>query len=341
MLMPGLGHAYLRRWSAALLFGAPPFLLAALVAGLLVANGPAGLVGLVISPIGLSLLGVINIAAALWRVAATIDAWRRAVTRGMGSRSLVASASGLVCSVAVLSSLHVVAGGYIATASSVVGGIFGSPDGTNGTGPAPAQWDGTARLNVLLVGIDRRGSGVDFNTDTMIVVSIDPATRRVVLFSLPRDTVDVPVPAGPARNVFGSLYRGKINSWYAAVAGRADLYPGTAQTRGYNGLKAILGELYGLTIPYFAEVNFDGFKRIVDALGGVTVNVQVPVVDDAYPADNGELMRVYIPAGVRHMTGAEALVYARSRHGSSDFDRAQRQQRILVSLRDQIGRAHV
>jgi hypothetical protein len=67
----------------------------------------------------------------------------------------------------------------------------------------------------------------------------------------------------------------------------------------------------------------------------VTINVQVPVVDDAYPAGGGALQRVYIASGMQRMTGAEALVYARSRHGSTDFDRGARQQRVLLSLRQQ------
>ena len=199
-------------------------------------------------------------------------------------------------------------------------------------------WNGTERLNILLIGADEQGGG--HNTDTMITVSIDPTTNQVVMFQLPRDTFDVPVPPGPARNLFGTTYAGKINSFFVAVRHRSDLYPGTDATRGYNGLKSILGNLYGLDIKYFVEVNFDGFRKIVDALGGVTINVQVPVVDDAYPAGAGALQRVYIPSGMQHMTGADALVYARSRHASTDFDRGARQQRVLLSLRQQtdIGR---
>ena len=96
-----------------------------------------------------------------------------------------------------------------------------------------------------------------------------------------------------------------------------------------------MGTLYGLDIRYFVEVNFDGFVRVVDALGGVTINVQIPVVDDRYPGENGWLERIYIPSGIRHMDGAEALRYARSRHTSTDFDRGLRQQRVLLSLREQ------
>ena len=221
-----------------------------------------------------------------------------------------------------------------------IGSAQATPVGSDLPDQTAPPWDGAERLNILLIGADEQGGG--HNTDTLIVVSIDPLTRRIAMFSLPRDTVDVPIPAGsPARAFFGSVYRGKINSLFVNTRQRADLFPGTDATRGYNALKALLGELYGLDIKYFVEVNFDGFRQVVDALGGVTINVQIPVVDDRYPAAEGRLKRVYIPAGIQHMTGEEALVYARSRHGSTDFDRGQRQQRVLLSLRQQTDIARV
>jgi LCP family protein required for cell wall assembly len=157
------------------------------------------------------------------------------------------------------------------------------------------------------------------------------------MLSLPRDTVDVPVPPGPAQQFWGLTYGNKINSWFTANRGRADLWPGNDRQRGYNALKAILGNLYGVDIRYYVQVNFDGFVRVIDALGGVTINVQKPVVDDYYPGKAGKLLRIYIPTGVQHMDGTQALVYARSRHGkngvgSDDYDRGARQQRLLVSL---------
>jgi LCP family protein required for cell wall assembly len=198
-------------------------------------------------------------------------------------------------------------------------------------------WDGKERLNILLIGTDQRPKEGTYNTDTLIVVSIDPVTKQVAMFSLPRDTVDVPLPPGPLRNAYArGVYPKKINALFTSVRNRADLVAGTNRTRGYNALKATLGNLYGLDVKYFVEVNFDGFKQVVDALGGVTINVQIPVTDESYPSDTGRLSRVYIPAGIQHMTGAEALVYARSRHsGKGDFDRAARQQRVLTSLREQ------
>jgi LCP family protein required for cell wall assembly len=196
-------------------------------------------------------------------------------------------------------------------------------------------WDGKTRLNILLIGADQRPGEGTFNTDTLIVVSIDPVTKQVAMFGLPRDTENVPTPPGPARQAFGSVYTKKINAWWTSIHLRSDLFPGTSKTRGYNGLKAIMGNLYGLDVKYFVEVNFDGFRKVVDVMGGVTINVQVPVSDDRFPSINGGLRRVYIPSGIQHMDGSQALRYARSRHGSSDFDRGARQQRVLLSLREQ------
>ncbi len=198
---------------------------------------------------------------------------------------------------------------------------------------AIAPWDGKERLNILLIGADEQGGG--HNTDTLITVSIDPVTKQVAMFSLPRDTVDVPIPQGPARQVWGRSYSGKINSFFANNRHRSDLWSGNDRTRGYNALKSVLGELYDLDIKYFVEVNFEGFQKVVDSVGGVTINVQIPVSDDRFPGERGKLYRLYIPTGIQHMDGAQALKYARSRHSSTDFDRGQRQQRVLLSLREQ------
>ena len=211
----------------------------------------------------------------------------------------------------------------------------GTPVGSAVPQSSIPPWDGKTRLNILLIGADQRPGEGTFNTDTLIVVSIDPVTRQVAMFGLPRDTENVPTPPGPARQAFGSVYTKKINAWWTSIHLRSDLFPGTSKTRGYNGLKAIMGNLYGLDVKYFVEVNFDGFRKVVDVMGGVTINVQVPVSDDRFPSINGGLRRVYIPSGIQHMDGAEALRYARSRHGSSDFDRGARQQRVLLSLREQ------
>ncbi|HET9435613.1 MAG TPA: LCP family protein [Candidatus Limnocylindrales bacterium] len=380
LLFPGLGHAYLGAHRRALGFAAPPILLGALIAGILVRLDVFDLAGLAVQTWFIATVFVGNLIALAYRGAAIVDAWRIArwldagaprVRRPRGAVAATAplSIAGLAAVLLVMSVVHVAIARYDLLLAGTTACIFdpdatdceaaptpsadGSAEPTDGAPDSPEPsavgtpvpstsippWDGRERLNVLLIGADEQGGG--HNTDTLIMLSIDPATNQVAMFQLPRDTVDVPVPEGPARQLWGSVYRGKINAWFVQNRHREDLFPGTDQTRGYNALKAILGELYQVEIKYFVEVNFDGFRQIVDALGGVTINVQVPVLDDRYPAGGGALARVYIASGMQRMTGAEALVYARSRHGSTDFDRGARQQRVLLSLRQQTDIASV
>ena len=331
LVVPGFGHLYERRWRAALLFLAPPILLLALVGGIVAADGLPGLVGLLITPFGLSAAGILNILLAVWRGVAAADAWRGAVQRESGLRAIGTSFAGLALSLVAALSLHLILGGYVATASELVGGIFSSGTETPGTTPAP-RWDGKERLNVLLVGIDQRGDSTTFNTDTLIVASVDPVNGTVTMFSIPRDTVDVPVPAN-ARGIYGATYGNKINSYYSSAKGNPDTFP--------NGpgpaLRELLGELYGIRIDYSVMVNFSGFREIVDTLGGVRITTRNPVVDETYPAGVGYLRRIRMPVGVRTMDGQEALIFARSRHGSSDFGRAERQQEVIAAVRAEVG----
>jgi LCP family protein required for cell wall assembly len=214
-----------------------------------------------------------------------------------------------------------------------------NPSASGTLAPTLPPWNGKERLNILAIGSDARpGDGSSFNTDTMIVVSIDPQTKEVAMFQVPRDTVDVPVPSN-AQALWGSVYGGRINSWYNQNRNRTDMWPGkSAEKRGMNALKAILGKLYGLDIRYYVKVDFQGFKDVVSTIGGVQINVQMPVYESLYPVAAGWMTRVYIPSGPQHMTGTEALMYARSRHRASggDFDRGRRQQRVLVSLKEQM-----
>jgi LCP family protein required for cell wall assembly len=365
LLFPGLGHAYAGAWYRALGFAAAPFLLLALALGI-VASYRLDLVGVLLQPAMLVAILLGNVVALAYRVIAAVDAYRVVVylnrwDEGAGrlgpSRSILApiSIAGLLGVLLVMGGAHAAVAYYDLQALDLVQGIFnpiGEEDPTPdpsasgepslstpppGATTAPANpslppGDGKGRLNVLLIGSDRRPNEGSYNTDTLIVASVDPASGQVAMFSLPRDTTGIPL-AGPARSFFGTTWTRKINALFQQARARPDIFPG-GKLSGYQALKDTLGALYGLPIQYFVEVDFGGFTRVVDALGGVTVNVQIPVMDDYYPGDKGAL-RVYIPTGVQHMSGAQALIYARTRHGSSDFDRASRQQRVILSLRQQ------
>ena len=389
LLFPGLGHAYAGASMRALGFAALPLLAIALLLGVVTRMDRLELIGSIVSRDALTAIFVLNIALALYRIAAAIDAWRVAHflnsvdASGTGRLGRVRlpmnplSIAGLGAVILVLLGGHAVVARYDMLALSLVDCVFqsedtaactapdASPDASSGASvePVPSDgsaspsdlvptpiatpsgsaaqqasippWDGKERLNVLLVGTDQRPKEGTYNTDTMIVLSIDPQTRRVAMFQLPRDAADLPVPP-QARSVWGSVYTRKVNSWFTANRQLRTVWPGiNDRARGMNALKAMLGGMYGLDIKYYVEVDFQGFVKVVDTLGGVNINVQNPLSDDHYPAENNVLRRLYVPAGPQHMTGTQALAYARSRKTTDDFDRGRRQQRVLLSLREQ------
>jgi LCP family protein required for cell wall assembly len=204
---------------------------------------------------------------------------------------------------------------------------------------APPCADCKDRVNILLVGVDSgRPNERTFNTDTMIVVSVDPATHKVALISIPRDTGNIPlVPGSAAARAYGGLYPSKINTLYNAAKARPDLFTGTDKVRGYKAIMDTLGSLYGLDINYYVSVDLAGFRDAIDALGGTMIDVQMPVNDPFYPADDGRgYLKLYISPGYHYMDGSQALAYARSRHGlGNDYIRAARQERVVTSVREQ------
>ena len=210
--------------------------------------------------------------------------------------------------------------------------------------PTPTQgpkWDEGGRLSILLIGKDGGRPGGGSLTDTLIVVTVDTRTKQSAFISLPRDMEGVPIPRSwPAYGRYGGLYSYPVNTLYTSARINPDLWAPGAESRhkGYAALKGVLGELYGLDIDYYVSVDLRGFRGVINALGGAMIDVQSPVLDYHYPADDGLSghMKVYVPPGIRYMDGREALAYARARKLTSDFDRADRQQRVVTSVREQV-----
>jgi polyisoprenyl-teichoic acid--peptidoglycan teichoic acid transferase len=178
------------------------------------------------------------------------------------------------------------------------------------------------RINLLLLGIDRRnGTGWAYRTDTIIVVTLDPDTRAAGMLSIPRD-LQVAIP-GQGED--------RINT--------ANVY-GYRQDNADGGpalLKATIEANFGIPIDGYFMVDFQTFEKIVDALGGIDVNVPRPLHDTRYPDPKPEdpyaFKTIHFDPGWQHMTGKRALVYVRSRMSTTDFDRAERQQLILLAIR--------
>jgi LCP family protein required for cell wall assembly len=177
------------------------------------------------------------------------------------------------------------------------------------------------RVNVLLLGIDKREGEVGpFRTDTMIVATLDPKTKTGGMLSIPRDLyVPIPLPGvGDNRintaNYFGDFYK----------------YPGGGPALAKKTVEYNLG----VSLHFYVLIDFNGFRKIVDTLGGIDVDVPAPIDDSEYPTENYGIKTIHIPAGHLHMNGELALEYARSRHTTSDFDRSRRQMQIIMALRD-------
>ncbi len=183
--------------------------------------------------------------------------------------------------------------------------------------PLPV-WQGTERVNVLLMGIDQReGEDGPWRTDTMLVLTLDPVTMTGGMLSIPRD-LWVPIPG---------YEEGRINT--AHYLGEIDDYPGGGPALAVKTVQYNLG----VTIHHYARVNFTAFEEIVDMIGGVDIYVEEEINDPAYPDENYGYDPLYIPAGEQHFDGEMALKYARTRHsGGGDFDRAKRQQQVLMAI---------
>lgn len=185
---------------------------------------------------------------------------------------------------------------------------------------APGDGD---RINLLLVGIDRRsGTGWTFRTDTILVLTVDPRTGAASLLSIPRD-LQLAIPGhGQDRintaNVFGYLQD------------KSDGGPAL--------LRATVESNFDIPIDGYLMVDFQTFKTIVDTLGGIDVNVPRTLHDTRYPdprpGDPYAFRTIHFDAGPQHMNGQQALAYARSRMSTSDFDRAKRQQIVLLAIRE-------
>ncbi|HEX9371196.1 MAG TPA: LCP family protein [Roseiflexaceae bacterium] len=172
-------------------------------------------------------------------------------------------------------------------------------------------------VTVLLLGLDRRPGETDpARTDSVIVARIDPQRKRIALLSLPRDLiVDIP-----------GYGRARINT--AGVYG--EIYPELGG--GLELTRRTVENLLGIAIDYVVQVDFMGFIGAVDAIGGVDIDVEKEIYDPEYPTMDYGYMELHFLPGPQHMDGATALMYARTRHADTDWDRARRQQQVLLAI---------
>jgi polyisoprenyl-teichoic acid--peptidoglycan teichoic acid transferase len=241
------------------------------------------------------------------------------------------------------------------TASSVAAVFQSEKDTKSATRPtleatetAPGEpnpqdpWAGKPRLNVLLLGGDAGPGRIGTRTDTVILASIDTKTGDTALFSLPRTTARMPFPSrsplhkrypygftngngNDAEYFLNAMYRNLPRSVPKDVLGPTD-------NLGADALKLSVGEALDLQVDYYVLINLQGFSRMINALGGVRLNVNtyIPI------GGNSELgippKEFLKPGPNQKLSGRSALWYARGRYGSSDFDRMDRQRCVINAI---------
>ena len=191
-------------------------------------------------------------------------------------------------------------------------------------GPIPKDGE---RINVLLVGVDKLPNRSASLTDTMIVASLDPVGKTVSMVSLPRDLVDIPLGNG-------DVYGPKLNS----LLSFAERNPETFPKGGMRTLEDAVGALLDIPIHYYARIDFIGFIAMVDAVGGVDINVKKTLRAKHYDGYGLPTKGFRLTKGKHHLTAPRHSPTPVSRKGvgETDFTRAARQQEVIVALRSSV-----
>lgn len=186
--------------------------------------------------------------------------------------------------------------------------------------------DDGGRTNILLLGVgDKNHAGASL-TDSIIIASIDSHSRSIVFLSLPRDLYLVGSSHVPDA---------RINAYYANARNqlvREGVSLSGASLMAMHAMADELGSKLDTEIHGIIKVDFTAFSEMIDAFGGVDIEVPEALTDYTYPVEEGVIGTFSIAAGMQHLDGDTALKYARSRHSTSDFDRSERQQQILKAL---------
>jgi len=212
-------------------------------------------------------------------------------------------------------------------------GRLNGPSQNNASGPnvlatphtagiLPQKWSGTERVTILLLGIDRRQGEEEkgYLTDSIMLVTVDPVAKTAAMLSVPRDLwVEIP---GFDNNTINTANRS--GDYYDYPGGGPALASKTVQ---HN---------FGVTVNYYVRLDFTAFETFIDAIGGIDVQVVETIDDPDYPNGSYGFEPFYLAAGPQHLNGHDALRYARTRHNSSDIDRAKRQQEVVLAVRQRI-----
>lgn len=372
-LLPGLGQLYVGRPRRALLFLIPAVavwlvLLAALVAGW------RAVFGLLVQPSILNALLITNVVLLLIHGAAVIDAYSLARRRVGRRRVGPVALAGLVVALGGTLLVHGLPGLYgysLATnlprflntgpstgiptpswvqspspapTAQVTDRPTAPPSPTSPPTPTPSPsptpfagpaWAADGRLDVLLLGTDAGPARWSARPDAVHLVSIDIESGQAAIFAFPRYMNNLPVPPETADMFKDGRYPGYLNSLYVAGLNNPRRYPYNDEA-GWGVMAGVVQELAGVPIDGYAVVDLLGFEAMIDALGGLWVEVPPPgVVDPRYGLGIGRTTSMRLTPGCHELDGRRTLFFSRSRRQDNDIERLRRQLVTIQSLRRQ------
>ncbi len=211
------------------------------------------------------------------------------------------------------------------------------------TRPGEIPWGDDGKFDLLLLGSDAGADRWSRRMDVMLLVEVDVATGRVAMFGFPRNMVNAPLPPGAARNASPcGCFQKLLNEVYTdATFYYPQLWPGEGNVSGIAAVRATISELAQRPIDAVLVADLWGVIKVVDAMGGIDMNVTESIYDKNYPDPVLGSIQLRIDPGQQHFNGRLALAYARSRHQDSDYGRMRRQQALLLAIRDQLGSATI
>ncbi|MPZ63055.1 MAG: LytR family transcriptional regulator [Propionibacteriales bacterium] len=238
----------------------------------------------------------------------------------------------------------VVGARYAMVQRDFINSVFGdSRSATRPAADAADPWGGDDRVNVLLLGGDGGVNREGIRTDSVMVASMNTGTGDTVLFSLPRNLQEVPFPEGsPLAELYPDGFTGEgdplewmLNAVYRNVPAQHPGALGETDNEGADALKLAVSGALGLDVDYYMLVNLAGFEEVVDAIGGVMVNINDPIPIGGN-SDLGIAPDDYLEPGPnQHLDGFEALWFARGRYGYDDYHRMERQRCLINAVIDE------
>lgn len=190
------------------------------------------------------------------------------------------------------------------------------------------------RYNVLLLGADSGDDRWGTRPDSITLASVDASSGKTVLFGLPRNLTDFKFPAGSVLAAqFPKGYTDELNSLVTYASDHQKLFPGSdnGDDAGVEAMREAVEGITGLKINYYGMVNLDGFQGLIDAMGGITLNIR-----DRIPIGRIGDITGYVQPGIRKVNGYEALWYARSRAAADDYSRMARQKCVMNAMLQQL-----